>query len=124
MAVKLGINPTLLSKYERGHRVVPTKIMDKAHRMLDDAGHRVELWACAHMVFIKSERSLAMPILNPIETLMEIRDLCDMEEQSVNNVDLELAREYDKLITIIQDLCKDTLTDIANELSGLIRKGQ
>jgi DNA-binding transcriptional regulator YiaG len=43
MAVKLGINPTLLSKYERGHRVVPTKIMDKAHRMLDDAGHRVEL---------------------------------------------------------------------------------
>jgi hypothetical protein len=27
----------------RGHRVVPTKIMYKAHRMLDDAGHRVEL---------------------------------------------------------------------------------
>jgi hypothetical protein len=66
-----------------------------------------------------------MPILNPIETLIEIRDLCeDMEEQSVHNVDLELAREHDKLITTIQDLCQDTLTDIANELSGLIQKGQ
>jgi hypothetical protein len=63
-----------------------------------------------------------MPILNPIETLMEIRDLCgDMEEQSVN-VDLELARDHDKLITTIQDLCQDTLTNIANELSGMVKK--
>jgi hypothetical protein len=66
-----------------------------------------------------------MPILNPIETLMEIRDLCENnEEQLGDSVDIKLAREHDRLITIIQDLCEDTLTDIANELSGLIRKGQ
>jgi hypothetical protein len=75
------------------------------------------------MVFIKSERSLVMPILNPIATLIEIRELCENnEEQSPHNVDLELAREHDKLLTIILDLCEDTLKDIANALSGIVKK--
>jgi hypothetical protein len=77
------------------------------------------------MVFREPGRRLVMPILNPIETLMEIRDLCEnSEEQSTHNVDLELAREHDKLLTIILDLCVDTLKDIANELSGMVKKGQ
>jgi hypothetical protein len=68
-------------------------------------------------------RRSTMPILNPIETLMEIRDLCEnSEEQSTHNVDLELARRHDKLLNIIQDLCSDTLQDIANELSGIVKK--
>jgi hypothetical protein len=58
-----------------------------------------------------------MPILNPIETLMEIRELCEApEDQYPHNADLELAREHDKLLNIIQDLCRDTLQDIANEI--------
>ena len=64
-----------------------------------------------------------MRILNPIETLIEIRDLCENnEEQLGDSVDIKLAREHDKLITIIQDLCEDTLQDIANELSGMVKK--
>jgi hypothetical protein len=70
-------------------------------------------------------RRLVMPILNPIATLIEIRELCENnEEQSTRNVDLKLARKHDKLINTIGDLCDDTLQDIANELSGLIQKGQ
>jgi len=72
-----------------------------------------------------------MPILNPIETLMKIRELCeDMEEQSAHNFDIKLAKDHDKLITTIQDLCDDTLTDIASEIlspmrhRGMAKKGQ
>jgi hypothetical protein len=63
-----------------------------------------------------------MPILNPIETLMEIRDLCEnSEELSSYNIDLELAKEHDRLITIIQDLCEDALRDIAINLEPIIK---
>jgi hypothetical protein len=66
-----------------------------------------------------------MRILNPIETLIEIRELCENnEEQLGDSVDIKLTREHDRLLTIILDLCEDTLKDIANELSGLIQKGQ
>jgi hypothetical protein len=64
-------------------------------------------------------------MLNPIETLMEIRELCkNANDQFLYHVDLDVAREHDKFRTTIQDLCEDTLQDIANELSGLIQKGQ
>jgi hypothetical protein len=64
-----------------------------------------------------------MRILNPIETLIEIRGLCENnEEQLGDSVDIKLAREHDKLLTIILDLCEDTLKDIANELSGMVKK--
>jgi hypothetical protein len=64
-----------------------------------------------------------MRILNPIETLMEIKELCENnEEQLGDSVDIELEGEHDRLITIILDLCEDTLKDTANELSGMVKK--
>jgi hypothetical protein len=54
---------------------------------------------------------------------MEIRELCENnEEQPPHNVDLELARKHDGLITVVYDLCEDTLQDIANKLSGMEKK--